>query len=74
MRLRGFGVTNAQLGWVSDCCFKVETARQFCDEQHTVREGHRWMLVAVLKSYLAARRLARQLAARPGEREANGWS
>lgn len=74
MKLRGFNITNAQLGWVVDCYFRVTTADQFCDQECYVHSGHRWMLVAVIRSYLAARKAAGALRARPGERAAKGWA
>ncbi len=74
MRLRGFDITNAQLGWVCDCCFTVTTARQFTCEEHTVRSRGRWIWLAMWRSYRAAKVAAKKLQATPSERAAKGWA
>ena len=73
-KLRGFDITRAQLGWQCWTYFRVTTAGQFTDEEHHVTSGHRYLLVALLLGWWEARKHARQLAAKPGEREANGWA
>ena len=74
MRLRGFDVTKGQLGWVCDCHFMVTTIRQFTAEEHAVRDGSSWLLLAMLKAWWLARRTARAMQAKPGERTAIGWA
>jgi hypothetical protein len=54
MKLRGFDITNNQGGWVCDCCFQVQTDRQFTPEEYTVRSWGRFLWLAMLKSYIAA--------------------
>jgi hypothetical protein len=60
-KLRGFDITNAQLGWVCECCFKVQTPNQCTPEEHTVRSGGRWVWLAMWNAYWLARAKARQL-------------
>lgn len=74
MKLRGFDITKAQLGWVCDCCFTVTTARQFTDEGHAVRGRSKWIWLAMWRSYRLAKKFAKSVQAKPGEREANGWA
>lgn len=74
MRLRGYDTTRSQRGWICDTCFMVETAEQSTAEERCVRTGSQWMWLAMLKGYFAARREARKLRAKPGEREAKGWA
>ena len=74
MRLRGFDTTRSQLGWVCDCCFLFETTNQSTAEEHVVREGGKWMWLAMLRSWRSARKYAALHAAKPGEREKLGWS
>lgn len=74
MRTRGFDVTRAQRAWVCDWTFMVFTDKQFTAEEHTVRNGSRWLLLAILKSYLSARAEYRVLAATKEQRRAVGWS
>lgn len=73
MRLRGFDVSRAQLGWVSDCYVTETTAEQFTDVQLSARCGSYFLVVAMVKSYLAARKLAASQRAKPGERAIKGW-
>ena len=74
MRIRGYDTTRAQRGWVCDVTYMVTTARQFSDEEVTVRGRGRWMWLAMWRGWLAARRDSAAAAARPGERSARGWS
>ena len=60
-KLRGFSITNAQLGWVCECCFTVQTSNQFTPEEHTVSSGGRWIWLAMWRSYHLARAHAKQL-------------
>ena len=74
MKIKGYDTTKAQRGWVCDCYYTVTTAQQFSDEERVVRGHGRWMWLAMLRSYLAVRKAAAQLQAKPGEREAKGWA
>lgn len=74
MRLRGFDVTNAQLGWACDCCFTETTSRTFTDEEHAVRGRGRWLWLAMWRSWRLAIQAAKGMRAKPGEREAKGWA
>jgi len=73
MRLRQIELGRAQMGWVCDVTFTVSTANQFTDEEHTIRTGGRWLLTALWNGILGARTKAKQLSAKPGDREAKGW-
>jgi hypothetical protein len=66
-------VERAQRGWVCTVTFDVETVNQFTPEVHEAQEGSRWLVAAIVKGLLAARRQAASLKARPGERLAKGW-
>lgn len=74
MRIRAIELGRSQLGWVCDVTFTVTTANQFTDEEHTSRDGGRWLLTALWNGWCRAKVKAAELAARPGEREAKGWS
>jgi hypothetical protein len=75
MRIRSVEVYRCQLGWRTEVFFTETTADQFTDpEFHTADDGSRWFLLSLIKGYLAARRFAKSLRAKPGEREAKGWS
>jgi len=74
MKLRGFDITKSQRGWVSDCYFMETTASQFTDVEFSTRSGSSWAIVAFIKSYFAARRLAAIVRSKPGERMAKGWT
>ncbi len=74
MNVRGYDLTKAQYGWICDTCFTVTTAQQFTAEEHVIRAGSRWAVLAVIKGYLAARRRAARLAAKSGERALKGWA
>ncbi len=73
MIIRGYDLTRAQRGWVCDTCFMVTTARQCTAEEHVTRAASRWFVVAIIKGYLAAKRMAELLQAAPGERAEKGW-
>ena len=73
MRVSQFELSHAQLGWNCVCVFRHTTALQFSDTVSSVRAGSRWMLLALIKSWWCARKHARGLRPKPGEREAKGW-
>lgn len=73
IRIRAIELGRAQVGWVCDVTFTVETANQFTDEEHTACSGGRWLLTALWNGIWRAKLKADGLAARPGEREAKGW-
>jgi len=50
------------------------TASQFTDVEYAARAGSSWAIVAFIKSYFAARRLAAIVRSKPGERMAKGWT
>jgi hypothetical protein len=74
MRVRGYDISKAQLGWQAECFFMVYTSQQFTAEERMATGYSRWLLLALLNSYLEARRFHRELKAKPGEREAQGWA
>jgi len=74
MKLRGFDITKSQHGWVSECYFTETTASQFTDVVFSTRSGSSWAIIAFVKSYFAARRLAAIVRCKPGERMAKGWA
>lgn len=74
MRIRAIELGRAQLGWSCDVTFTVTTANQFTDEEHTCGTGGRYLLTALWNGIRLARHGAKQLKAKPGEREAKGWS
>jgi hypothetical protein len=59
--------------WTCDVFISVTTSQQFTDECHQATATGRWWILALLKGWLAARRKARALATKPGERAAKGW-
>lgn len=74
MRIRAIELQRSQLGWRVDVTFTVKTARQFTDEEHTCGSGGRYLLTALWNGIRWARHVASQLKAKPGERQAKGWS
>ena len=69
------GIELDHRGGVWDCVLHISitTASQFTDENHYIAAIGRWWFTAMFRSYMAARRLNRELRAKPGEREAKGW-
>lgn len=74
MRVNRIDVTRSQLGWACAIYFSVTTASQFSDEYLAVSGFSRWLVAATWKAWRNARALYCQRRARPGEREAKGWS
>lgn len=74
LRLHSFDLCRAQRGWVCDMTVYLTTSRQFTDEMHTVRGGGRWWITAYWSAKRAAKALAREIGAKPGERERLGWA
>ena len=73
MRIRGYDLTRAQLGWVCDVTFLVETINQCTPEEHTIRSGGRWFLSALWNARRDAKRWHDAMAATREQRAALGW-
>lgn len=74
MRLHGFDIIRAQLGWVCDCHFYVVTADQFTAVSTYASGRGKWLLLAMWRSWRQAKKDHANRKAKPGEREAKGWS
>ena len=74
MRIRAIELGHAQLGWTCAVFFTVATANQFTDAQFMANSGGRWLLTALWRGLREAKRKAKEMAAKPGEREAKGWT
>jgi hypothetical protein len=74
MRIRGIEIGASQRGWTCDVHYTVETTRQFTAEQHTARDGGRWIWLAIWRAMRRAKAEAKLLSAKPGERAAIGWN
>jgi DNA-binding MurR/RpiR family transcriptional regulator len=74
MRIRAFEITRSQHGWVSECFFTETTASQFTDVELGSRAGSLFFVIAIIKSYFAAKRHAAGQRFKRGERLAKGWS
>ncbi len=74
MRIRAIELGRAQLGWVCDVFFTVQTLRQFTPEEMCVRSGGRWILTAIWNGLRDAKRKAVSEEATPDEIKRHGWS
>lgn len=74
MKIRLIQIERRHQCWTCCVVFTVTTARQFTDEQRQVASEGRNPLSATIKAWLTARRWAREIQARPGERAAKGWT
>lgn len=74
MRVRCIEIYRCQIGWRTEVFFTETTAEQCTDPEFSTADGSRWFLLSLIRGYLAARRFARSMRAKPGEREAKGWS
>lgn len=73
MKLGGFFVDRRGKDWLSQCFWRELTDRQFTLESHDTTRRSRFILLAMCKSYLAARSEAREIRATPEGRNAAGW-
>ena len=73
MKLRGFDLTKAQIGWVCDTCFMISTSRQASNEEHVIRSYGKTLLGAIVRGYLDAKKEHARLAASTLERATKGW-
>ena len=73
MRIRGFDLTRAQLGWTCTVCYTVFTTGQCSAEEHAVMSGGKWLLTAMWNGWRAARKAAAKRQATPKQRKALGW-
>ena len=74
MRIREIKLSRAQRAWVCEVVFTARTARQFTDEEMTVRSGGRSLLTSLWNGIKSAKRKAADEQAAPDELKRNGWS
>ena len=74
MRIRAIDIERTTSCWACSVTFMVRTAEQFTDEEHTTKIGGKHILTSLAKGLWKARTVSRLLRAKPGEREAKGWS
>lgn len=74
MRIRAIELGRAQLGWVCDVYFTVQTIRQCSPEEMAVRSGGRWVLTAMWNGIRDAKKKAVSEEATPDELKKRGWT
>jgi len=73
MRIRAIELGRAQLGWVCDVYFTVQTLRQCSPEEMTIRSGGKWILTAIWNGIRDAKKKALSEEATPEELKQRGW-
>lgn len=74
MRTRAVLFEKAQRGWRCSLTFTHATVNQFTDETELAVGLARYWWWAYVRARREARRLHRELGAKPGERAALGWA